>query len=170
MARRGHQRKLALALIVLGLVLPLLAGCSACWDLLQIRPTIVVSPPSQTSGGTWIVTVSVTNMPNGGLAGIAIGPNGLTFSPDVDLGSVEIEALNGFIITWLNLPAPAPSGCLTALNPIAGVEGGFIFRITFAATSNSPSITLDETVIDLIDALNEFITNWEIVTAEYYAK
>ena len=159
-----------IGILILCASLVLLAGCATCWEFFQVHPMLIVGASVPNGNGTWVVLISVSNMPAGGLSGIAIGPGGLTFSGDVDLASVEIEGTNGFIVTSLDLLDPLPSGCLTVLNPYTGVEAGTILRITFNATGPSPTVTVDDLAVTLLSDLNTFITGWELGLKSYYIK
>ncbi len=161
--------KRILGILVLCASLGLLVGCSACWELFQVHPTLIIGASVPSGAETWVVLISVSNMPDGGLAGIAIGPGGLTFSGDVNLSSVEIEGVNGFVITSLDL-GPAPSGCLTVLNPYTGIEAGTILRLTFTATGQNPTVTVDDLLVTLLSDLHTFITGLKIASTSYYAK
>jgi len=166
-------------LVVLGLLaVGLIVGLSACMGFFQNTaqtPTLIIGKPA-VSGNRGEVLISVTNMPNQGLASIAIDDKGITFD-DIDASSIKATGLNGFRVLTQDFATIAGKGCLLAVNPSAGSVGGTIVKITFEVTGANPALGIadaDKGKVDLGTALNTLIAQgtWALSSnaADYYAK
>ena len=162
----ARTRLIVVAMLALGLILGLTA-CMGGWFTHEQNATLIVGQPA-ISGNRGEVLISVTNMPNQGLASIAIDDQGIT-TTNIDLTSVQVEGLNGF--TLLASEFVGTHGRLTAINSTSGSVGGTIIKITFEVTGANPTFTLDKTKVSIGSALNTLITTWDLNTnANYYAK
>jgi len=169
-------------LVVLGLLaVGLIVGLSACMGFFQNTaqtPTLIIGKPA-VSGNRGEVLISVTNMPNQGLASIQIGKVGneaITFT-NIDASSIKATGLNGFRVLTQDFATIAGKGCLLAVNPSAGSVGGTIVKITFEVTGANPALGIadaDKGKVDLGTALNTLIAQgtWALSSnaADYYAK
>jgi len=161
-------RLIVVAMLALGLILGLTA-CMGGWFTHEQNATLIVGQPA-ISGNRGEVLISVTNMPNQGLASIAIDDQGIT-TANIDPTSVQVEGLNGF--TLLASKFVGTDGGLLAVNSTSGSVGGTILKITFEVTGANPTFTLDKTKVSIGSALNTLIktTTWALNTdTNYYAK
>jgi len=159
------MRLVMLGLLAVGLILTV----TACTGLLGTRQeaTLIIGKPV-VSGNRGKVLISVTNMPNQGLASIAIDDQGIT-TANIDPTSVQVEGLNGF--TLLASEFVDTHGRLVATNSTSGSVGGTILKITFEVTAANPTFTVDKAKVSIGSALNTLITTWDLNTdTSYYAK
>lgn len=161
-----RSRRVVLGLLVVGLILAL-TGCMGGWFTHKQNATLIIGK-SVVSGNRGEVLISVTNMPNEGLASIAIDDQGIT-TANIDPASVQVQGLNGF--TVLASEFVATHGRLVATNSTSGSVGGTILKITFEVTGANPTFTVDKTKVSIGSALNTLITTWDLNTdTSYYAK
>ena len=159
-------RLIVVAMLALGLILGLTA-CMGGWFTHQQNATLIIGQPA-ISGNRGEVLISVANMPNQGLASIAIDAQGIA-TANIDPTSVQVEGLNGF--TLLASEFVGTHGCLAAANSTSGSAGGTILKISFEVTAANPTLTLDKTKVSIGSALNTLITAWDLNTdTSYYAK
>ena len=168
-----RARTVVLGLLAVGLIL----GLTACTGLLgtQQAATLIIGK-LVASGNRGEVLISVTNMPNQGVASIAIDDQGITFN-DINAASIVAAGLNGFTVLAQDFTTTAGKGSLAASNPTSGSVGGTIIKLTFEVTGANPAfgIELTEKVkVDLGSALNTLIAQgtWTLSSnaADYYAK
>lgn len=127
-----------------------LVALSACTGLFRTDvpiPTLLVSPAVQRAGG-WEIQISVANMPDGGVAGIAIKDNAFT-TTDIDVDTLWARGLNDFQMWYYDFWPPYPQGALCATNAFRGVESGGILVLRFEATGPAPSIAIDPAQVEL---------------------
>jgi len=165
-------RLIVLSLLALGLVLGLTA-CMGHWFTPKQAATLIIGK-LVVSGNRGEVVISVANMPNQGLASIAIDDQGITFN-DIDAASIDATGLNGFTVLASDFTTTAGKGCLVAANPTSGSVGGTIVKITFEVTGANPAFGIadaDKGKVDLGTALDTLITAWDLSSnaADYYAK
>jgi len=161
-----QSRRVVLGLLAVGLILGLTA-CMGGWFTHEQKATLIIGQPA-ISGNRGEVLISVTNMPNQGLASIAIKDQGIT-TANIDPTSVQVEGLNGF--TLLASKFVGTDGRLAAVNSTSGSVGGTILKITFEVTGANPTFTLDKTKVSIGNALNTLITAWDLnIDTTYYAK
>ena len=171
----ASSRLLCLALLAVVLALGLTA-CMGGWFTPQLRVTLIVGD-SVAKGGKFEVIISVTNMPDGGLAGIQFGTVGneaLTFT-NVKMASVVATGLNGFIVTAKDFTTTPNKGSLIAVNAATGIEGGTVLKLTFEATAANPTVTVEQATVKvkLSSALNTWIALGQLLYGSdkaYYAK
>jgi len=158
-------------LLVMGLAVGLTA-CMSGWFTPQQIATLIIGDPVAV-GGKWEVILSVANMPDGGLASIAVDNLGFTYT-NVDGSSVVATGLNGFVVLAQDFTTTPGKGRLTAANAATGIEGGTIIKITFTATGGNPTLTIqqaDKGKVTLGSGNNGLITTWTLGTGKkYYAK
>ena len=93
---------------------------------------MIVGPLTISSNRGEIV-LSVANMPNGGLASVAVEFGGLAY--DVDrISNVRIEALSGFKVATSSVEDGEAAFLLC--NPCAGLRMGEFVRLTFDTTGD----------------------------------
>lgn len=174
-ARRGERtgvrlllRAFLLALIVGGLAV-VLAACIGNWLNPAKVPALLVGTPV-ISDGHGEVQVVVADMPEGGIASIAIGSLGITYS-NIDPASIVASGLGGFLVIVQDFTTTPGKGRLVAINPTAGIVNGAILKITFETTGGPPLLTIrgeDEGKVTLGSAADTLITPWDLKA--YYAK
>ena len=164
-------KRLGLLVIVTGLVL-VLASCFGHWVIPPPIAKLLVSDPIR-SGGRYEVTISVVDMPDGGVAGIQLGT---VFQPaiaftNVDVATIAAEGQSGFEVISQAYTAGSPAeGCLVAVYGGAPIVSGSVLKLTFEATGD-PVVTLDETRVWLSNDVPTWIAGWDLETgAEYYTK
>jgi len=161
-----RSRRVVVGVLAVGLIFALTA-CMGGWFTHEQTATLIIGQPA-ISGNRGEVLISVTNMPNQGLASIAIDDQGIT-TANIDPTSVQVEGLNGFTI--LASEFVDTHGCLAAANSTSGSVGGTILKITFEVTGANPTFTLDKTKVSIGNALNTLITTWDLnIDTSYYAK
>ena len=131
------RRRTILALCA-GAVLLALSACTGFFHTDVPVPTLLVAPAFRGAAG-WEIWISVANMPDGGLAGIAFKGDAIT-TTDIDVDTLVAHAANRFLIWDFDFRSPYPEGALCATNPFDGVESGEILVLRFEATGPSPSI------------------------------
>ena len=164
-----------LAVVCLLMVsLPLaISSCMGFFQNTAQAPTLIIGKPAL-SGNRGEVFISVADMPNNGLASIAIDDKGITFD-DIKAVSIEAEGLNGFTILASDFTTTANKGCLVAINPNSGSVGGTLIKVTFEVTGANPTFGIadaDKGKVELGSALNTLISTWDLSSNEtdYYAK
>jgi hypothetical protein len=154
--------------LVLGLVL-VPVSCVGHWLTPPTGAKLLVSDPIR-AGGRYEVTISVVDMPDGGVAGIELGTVAqlaIAFT-HVDVGTITAEGLSGFRVTAQSYTAGLPArGCLVAVNAAAPIVSGPVLKLSFEATGD-PAVTLDETQLRLANAVPAWITAWDLVTDVAY--
>jgi len=169
-----RMRLVVLGLLAVGLILALTA-CMGHWFTPKQEATLIIGKLAL-SGNRGEVLISVTNMPNQGLASIAIDDQGITFD-DIEAASIEVTGLNGFTVLAQDFTTTAGNGRLVAANPTSGSVGGTILKITFETTGANPRLTIeqaDKEKVTLGSALNTLIAQgaWNLSSnaTDYYAK
>lgn len=166
-----RMRLIGVGLLLAGVVLGLTA-CMGGWFNPQLAATLIIGNPVA-KGGNYEVLISVANMPDGGLASIAVDDLGFTYT-NVDGGSVVATGLSGFVVLAQDFITTPGKGRLTAPNAATGIDGGTIIKITFAATGANPTFTIqqvDKGKVTLGSHQNTTITTWSLDTDKaYYAK
>ena len=161
-----RSRRVVVAMLAVGLIFALTA-CMGGWFTHEQKATLIIGQPA-ISGNRGEVLISVTNMPNQGLASIAIKDQGIT-TTNIDPTSVKVEGLNGF--TLLASEFVGTHGCLAAANSTSGSVGGTILKISFEVTAANPTFTVNKLKVSIGSALNTLITTWDLNTdTNYYAK
>jgi len=167
----ARTRLIVVAMLALGLILGLTA-CMGQWFTPKQVATLIIGK-LVASGNRGEVLISVTNMPNQGLASIAIDDKGITYT-NIKASSIVAAGLNGFTVLAQDFTT-ANKGRLVAANPTSGSVGGTIIKITFEVTGANPAfgiVAADKGKVTLGSALNTLITAWTLSSnaADYYAK
>lgn len=169
-----RMRLVVLGLLAVGLILALTA-CIGHWFTPKQEATLIIGKPA-VSGNRGEVLISVTNMPNQGLASIAIANLGITYT-NITPASISATGLNGFRVLAQDFTTTAGKGRLVAANPTSGSVGGTIIKITFEVTGANPALGIadaDKGKVDLGTALNTLIAQgtWTLSSnaTDYYAK
>ena len=118
-----RMRLVVLGLLSVGLIVALTA-CMGQWFTHEQKATLIIGQVVLT-GNRGEVLVSVTNMPQEGLASIAIDNLGITYINIKD-ASIEATGLNGFDVLAQDFTTTPGKGRLVAANPNAGSEAGTI--------------------------------------------
>ena len=164
-------RWVVLGLLSVGLILALTA-CMGQWFTQEQKATLIIGQLVLT-GNRGEVLISVTNMPQEGLASIAIDNLGITYA-DIDGASIEATGLNGFEVITQDFIITPGKGRLVAANSISGSVGGTIIKITFETNGANPSLTIEQgdvAKVTLGSHLSTLIHPWNLVTNKaYYAK
>jgi len=128
-------RGLVICLVALGVVI----GITACmnWFSGNPEPTLLLSPVVIT-GDRGEVLLSVKNMPDGGLASLAVVLGGITYVPG-KISNVAVEPLAGFIVLAEQFNDVTGIGGFLVAHACAGLHAGAFAKITFTAT-NSPTL------------------------------
>ena len=170
----ARMRWVVLGLLAMGLILAL-SACMGQWFTGQQTATLIIGKPVIT-GNHGEVLISVTNMPNQGLASIAIGDKGISFN-DIKAASIVATGLNGFTVLAQDFTTTANKGRLVAANATSGSVGGTIIKITFETIGANPAFRIadaDKVKVTLGSALNTLIAQgaWNLSsnTTDYYAK
>ena len=166
-----RTRWIVLGLLAVGLIFALTA-CMGQWFTQEQKATLIIGQLVLT-GNRGEVLISVTNMPQEGLASIAIDNLGITYA-DINGASIEATGLNGFDVFAQEFISTPGRGRLVAANPNAGSESGTILKITFETNGANPSLTIEQVDVGRVTLgshLNTFINPWDLVTnTAYYAK
>ena len=152
-------------LLAVGIILSL-AGCMGAWFEPSKDPTLFLGEPV-ISEGQGEALISVTNMPDGGLAAIQVDLGGMTYNTE-KISDLEIAGINGFIV--LKSQFAEGKGGFMLINIFAGVETGAILKLTFKASGNVKigDIVLIKDQITLVSDALALITTWNLPA--YYAK
>jgi len=166
----ARVRWLGLVLLAAGTVF--LAGCFGQLFSSGLLPTLIIGE-IQVVGDQGEVIFSVADMPDGGLAGIAINNLGITYQ-DIDGTTMVATGMNGFDVFAPDFTTTLGKGRLVAVNAAGAVVGGPIFRITFTVNGANPDVTIDPAdkgLVTLSSDLGTLIDPWDLGTPKaYYAK
>ena len=163
---RKTLQKNAIPLVGLGLaVMLLLVGCISSWLVRDATPTLYLGEPVL-DGSRGHLSISVTNMPDAGLAAIHVGLGGLLYDEE-KVSAIATEGLKGFVVLVSQF-ANGEGGFL--LVNLSAVENGPILRVTFDAHGNVKygDIRLLADHITLVSDVLAPIENWK--TPAYYAR
>ncbi|MFC2108425.1 hypothetical protein ACFLS5_03085 [Candidatus Bipolaricaulota bacterium] len=164
-------KRLGLFIVLMSLAL-VLTSCFGHWFTPPMIAKLIVSDPIRV-GGKYEVLISVTDMPDGGIAGIQLGTQAqpaITFT-NVDVATITTEGLNGFQVTSQTYTAgPPATGCLIAVNGAASIESGTVLKLSFEVTGD-PTVTLDEGLVSSANGVPAWIFAWNLATdIDYYTK
>lgn len=149
-----------------------LAACFGHWFTPPQIGKLIVGPPVP-KDGQYEVLISVADMPDGGVAGVQLGSiaqPAIEFT-NVDVATIAVEGLSGFRVGAQSYTAGPPvEGSLIAVYGGVALESGQVLKLTFEATGD-PTVTLDDTRIDLASAAPAWVAGWDLVTdVAYYTK
>ena len=121
------------------------------------------------AGGTGTVLISVTGMPQGGMASMAVDVGGMTYTIG-KISSITIAPLSGFTVLASEFNDATGKGRFVIANANGGVVAGAVASLTFTVTGSiaSGDLTFDKTHISLASATNTMITGWQLVTGKTY--
>ena len=161
-----RNRKRLATLCTLGIVLAL--GLSACTFLFSNPPvpTLILGEVIAL-GGCGELLLSVTNMPDGGMASISIVVGGIAYDA-AKIANLTAVGLQGFEV--LAEQFVGGNGGLSAAHSCAGLPAGKFVLLRFDATGDVTltDFTFDKTKIALGDDDNQAIT-FDLTTAvDYY--
>ena len=164
-------KRLCLLVLLTSLAL-VLSSCFGHWLTPPTIAKLILSDPIR-AGGKYEVLISVTDMPDEGIAGIQLGTQAqpaITFT-NVDVATITTEGLNGFEVTSQTYTAGAPAtGCLIAVNGAASIESGTVLKLSFEATGD-PTVALDESLVSSANGVPAWIFAWNLATdIDYYTK
>lgn len=147
-----------------------IAVVTGCGPALPVGTNLVVGDVTllPTPGATGTFSISVTDMPNGGLAALQIGPGSLRFDPNV-LKVTKIEGQNGFEVLAEKIDNQQGTVELIAVNPVEGLVDGTVVTFTVELIALRPgdsAITLDQDALVLGDAQNAEITDYSVINGE----
>ena len=167
-------RLVVVGLLAVGLILGITA-CMGRWFTPKQVATLIVGDPVAT-GGKYEVLISVANMPDGGLASMAVDVDGMTYNT-TKISNIVATGLNGFMVPASEFNDATGKGRFVIANPNAGSVGGTVAKLTFDANAAVTSADIGssrftKSKITLGSALNTLITTWDLSSnaADYYAK
>ncbi len=162
-------------LILIGLLAAALAvslfGCMGNWFTQTQKASLIIGDPV-VSGATGTILVSVTSMPDKGLASLAVETGGVTL-PKTKVAVVQVTGLNGFTVLAQDYNPLTGDVRFVIANANAGSVGGTVAQITFTALGlvAATDVVTNSSDIQLGSADNTLITNWQLVAGKaYYAK
>ena len=144
-------------------------GITACMNMTGVTgPTLLLSPVT-IIGDRGEILLSVKNMPDGGLASLAVVLGGIAYD-DTKISNVSVEALAGFMV--LAEQFDVDDGGFLVAHSCAGLHDGAFAKIVFTATGNPvlADFVFEPTDITMGDDSNNAIA-FEIQDEfAYYAK
>ncbi len=150
--------------------LVMVSGITACMHGFNDDsvPTLIVSPVT-ISGNQGEILLSVENMPDGGLASLAVSLGGIAYDP-AKISNVSVEALLGFTI--LAEQFDSDDGGFVVAHSCAGLhDGGFVrLKFTVKGAPTLADFTITEADISMGDDDNNAIAFQIQDEFEYYAK
>lgn len=165
-----RTRWAVLSLLAVGLIFALTA-CMGQWFTQEQIATLIIGDPVA-AGGKWEVLISVANMPDGGLASMAVYIDGMEYTVPL-ISNIVVTGLNGFTVLASEFNDATGKGRFVIANPATGSTGGTVLKLTFDATGvlTSADIAFDKIHTDLGSHFNTLINPWNLVTDKaYYAK
>ena len=163
-------REIVMVVVSLGLLLAL-SACMGQWFTQEQKAYLVIGTPV-IIGTHGEVIISVVNMPQEGMAVMAVDLGGLTYT-NTKITSIVVAGLNGFIVLANEFDDTTAKGRFVIANANAGSVAGTVAKLTFDVTGNvgSADITFHEPHIKLGSHLTALITGWELSSGKaYYAK
>ena len=163
-------RVIVMVVVSLGLLLAL-SACTGQWFTREQRAFLVIGTPVIT-GTHGEVIISVVNMPQKGMAVMAVNVDGLTYS-NAKISNIILVGLNGFTVLASEFDDTTGSGRFVIANADAGSVAGTVAKLTFDVTGSvsSTDVTFHTPHIELGSHLNTLITGWQLSTGKaYYAK
>jgi hypothetical protein len=163
-------RKAILVLLAVGLLLALTA-CMGAWFTQDQHAYLVIGAPV-VSGTHGEVIISVVNMPQEGMASLAVDVDGMTYN-NAKITNIVLAGLNGFTVLASEFDDTTGKGRFVIANANAGSVGGTVAKLAFDASGNiaAGDVTFHKPHITLGSHLNTLIMGWELSTNKaYYAK
>lgn len=158
-------------LAAIGLIAGLLFGLGGCVKpLIQPRAALIIGAPV-VSGDRATVAISVSHMPQGGLASIAVELGGMIYDP-AKIRDVTIVGKSGFRVLASEFDDTTGRGRFV-LASIGGCEGGTVAELRFRTLGpvGAGDLVFDRGKIELGSAADHLITDWDLRTdVGYYAR
>jgi len=165
-----RARWLVLAALAAGLLFGL-AGCLAKLLTPVAEATLIVSE-AVVASGRGQVTLAVRDMPDGGMALIAVNVGGMTYRGHIS--NVAIEGIGGFEVLASLLDDGLGAGGFVVSHASMGVVNGEFARITFDTTGPVVlgDIALEVAEISMLDDTNTLIAPFSLdqLAHRYYVK
>lgn len=157
--QQTRTRQILLLVLLTALALAA-AACSALWGTREPGPVVTLRQPTRV-GASWEAILSVSNMPDGGIAGICIANGGISIDRAAD-GTTTVSGLNGFTVTAQDFAPPSPEGALMALGVSTPLIEGKLLKISFRTSDSNPTLTLEPSRMSLLSASKTWITDWTL--------
>jgi len=168
--RRG-VRRIAAGVLLIALALGMVA-CTGVWQTVTQQAGLIIGPV-MVAGSNGYVVISVADMPLGGASAIQfgiVGNEAIDFT-NIDPASIVAKGKNGFVVHAQNFTANPGKGTLAAANAPTGTVSGEILRISFDVIPGAaPTFTVDKTKVTVVTDANHAITNWNLLSVDYYTK
>jgi hypothetical protein len=166
---RGRIQSALLAALATGLVLGL-SACMGNWLGTSTKATLIIGDPVVSTGKGQVI-LSVSDMPDEGLASLAVDLGGMTYTTKVS--NVVVTGMNGF--TVLAQKFDGGNGRFVIVNPASGTVTGPVAKLEFdmTGTVTRDDFTFVKPNIELGSALDTLIatTTWVLGPGKaYYAK
>jgi len=165
-----RSRFAAFCLLAIGVVF-VLTACMGQWFTQEQKAYLVIGTPVVT-GSYGEVIISVVNMPQEGMASMAVNVDGMTYT-NAKITGIVLAGLNGFTVLASEFNDATGKGRFVIGNANAGSIAGTVAKLTFDVSGSvgSGDVAFHELHIKLGSHLNTFITGWEPGTGKaYYAK
>jgi hypothetical protein len=132
--QRGHMNRWIRGAVICLVAIAIGVGITACmnWFTGAPEPTLLLGPVV-IIGNQGEILLSVNNMPDGGLASLAIVLGGITYDA-AKISNVSVEPLVGFVV--LAEQFAAGIGGFLIAHSVAGLHDGAFAKITFKAANN----------------------------------
>jgi hypothetical protein len=165
---RGRIQIAVLAVLATGLVLGL-SACMGNWLGTQTKATLIIGDPVVSTGKGQLI-LSVADMPQEGLASLAVDLGGMTYTA-AEVSNVVVTGINGF--TVLASQFVGGNGRFVIVNPTSGTVTGPVAKLEFDVTGTvtSTDFIFVKANITLGSDLGALIAPWVLGTGKaYYAK
>lgn len=165
---RGRIQSALLAALATGLVLGL-SACMGNWLGTSTKATLIIGDPVVSTGKGQLI-LSVADMPQEGLASLAVDLGGMTYTA-AEVSNVVVTGINGF--TVLASQFVGGNGRFVIVNPTSGTVTGPVAKLEFDVTGTvtSTDFIFVKANITLGSDLDALITPWVLGTGKaYYAK
>lgn len=162
-----RTRLVVLGLVAVGLIFALTA-CMGFWNTPQQLASLIFGPLA-VSGGRGEFVISVTDMPDGGLASISVETDAGYYA---GMKNVAVEGLSGFTILASQFDDATGTAKFVAARTSGGAEGGTVVKIAFEV-DGTPAIDVANKIgtVVLGSDFNTLITGYQTVTGkDYYTK
>ena len=167
---RGRIQIALLAVLATGLVLGL-SACMGNWLGTPTKATLIIGDPVLSTGKGQVI-LSVADMPQEGLASLAVDLDGMTY-PGAKVSHVVVTGINGFTVLASQFNDVTGKGRFVIVNPTSGTVTGPVAKLEFdmTGTVTKTDFVFLKTKIELGSELNTLITTWDLETGKaYYAK
>ena len=165
---RGRIQIALLAALATGLVLGL-SACMGNWLGTSTKATLIIGDPIVSTGKGQLI-LSVSDMPDEGLASLAVDLGGMTY-PAAKVSNVVVTGINGFTVPAQEFVGG--NGRFVIVNPTSGTVTGPVAKLEFNVTGTvtSGDFHFFDANIELGSDLGALIAPWVLGTGKaYYAK